>query len=338
MPIRLVHAVDSFGLITTSGVKTVRVRLTSRTLGNVLTTAGNNFAKGHFTEGAELVEQVLDVVRREAEAADHLQGFQLTHSLGGGTGSGLGTLLLAKITEEYPDRMMATFSVMPSAQASETVVEPYNTSLALHQLLENANCTFALDNEALNNICKNSLKIKEPQLMDLNVLVAKVMSGVTCGFRFPGQLNSDIRKMAVNLIPFPRLHFFMSGYAPVVSPDSEAFRHLTVSQLTTQMFDPRTMMVACDPKKGKYLTASCIFRGNVASQDVEAAMTVMQSKNSESFVPWIPNNIKSSICNVAPKGLRVSGTFIANSTAIQEPFKRIAVQFSHMFKRRAFLH
>ncbi|XP_060936327.1 tubulin beta chain isoform X13 [Limanda limanda] len=43
--------------------------------------AGNNWAKGHYTEGAELVDSVLDVVRKEAESCDCLQGFQLTHSL-----------------------------------------------------------------------------------------------------------------------------------------------------------------------------------------------------------------------------------------------------------------
>merc|ERR1712106_618553 len=64
--------------------------------------AGNNWAKGHYTEGAELVDSVLDVVRKEAESCDCLQGFQLTHSLGGGTGSGMGTLLISKIREEYP--------------------------------------------------------------------------------------------------------------------------------------------------------------------------------------------------------------------------------------------
>merc|ERR1712071_454644 len=63
--------------------------------------AGNNWAKGHYTEGAELVDSVLDVVRKEAESCDCLQGFQLTHSLGGGTGSGMGTLLISKIREEY---------------------------------------------------------------------------------------------------------------------------------------------------------------------------------------------------------------------------------------------
>merc|ERR1712013_720667 len=70
--------------------------------------AGNNWAKGHYTEGAELVDSVLDVVRKEAEGCDCLQGFQVTHSLGGGTGSGMGTLLIPKIREEYPDRIMNT--------------------------------------------------------------------------------------------------------------------------------------------------------------------------------------------------------------------------------------
>lgn len=76
--------------------------------------AGNNWAKGHYTEGAELVDSVLDVVRRETEGCDCVQGFQLTHSLGGGTGAGMGTLLISKIREEYPDRIMTSFSVVPS--------------------------------------------------------------------------------------------------------------------------------------------------------------------------------------------------------------------------------
>ena len=90
--------------------------------------AGNNWAKGHYTEGAEIVDSVLDVVRKEAEACDCLQGFQLIHSLGGGCGSGLGTLLIAKIREEYPDRIMLTYSVVPSPKVSDTGPEnPFPT-------------------------------------------------------------------------------------------------------------------------------------------------------------------------------------------------------------------
>jgi len=164
------------------------------------------------------------------------------------------------------------------------------------------------------------------------------MSGVTCGLRFPGQLNSDLRKMAVNLIPFPRLHFFITGIAPLSALTEQNFTHFTVSQLTEQMFDVNNMMAACDPRRGKYLAASCIFRGNLATKDVDDKMLQVQNKHAEAFVPWIPNNIKSSICNVAPKGMKMSGTFIANSTAVQDLFKRIGTQFSHMFRKKAFLH
>uniref|UniRef100_A0A8B9ZLF7 Tubulin beta chain n=1 Tax=Anas zonorhyncha TaxID=75864 RepID=A0A8B9ZLF7_9AVES len=141
--------------------------------------AGNNWAKGHYTEGAELIENVMDVVRNECESCDCLQGFQLIHSLGGGTGSGMGTLLINKIREEYPDRIMNTFSVVPSPKVSDTVVEPYNAILSIHQLIENTDETFCIDNEALYDICFRTLKLTNPTYGDLNHLVSLTMSGVT---------------------------------------------------------------------------------------------------------------------------------------------------------------
>uniref|UniRef100_UPI00358FF250 tubulin beta chain-like isoform X4 n=1 Tax=Myxine glutinosa TaxID=7769 RepID=UPI00358FF250 len=116
--------------------------------------AGSNWAKGHYTEGAELVDSVLDVVRKEAENCDCLQGFQMTHSLGGGTGSGMGTLLISKVREEYPDRIMTTFSVVPSPKVSDTVVEPYNATLSVHQLVENTDETFIGNSTAIQELFK----------------------------------------------------------------------------------------------------------------------------------------------------------------------------------------
>merc|ERR1719299_264701 len=131
------------------------------------TGAGNNWAKGHYTEGAELIDSVLDVVRKESESCDCLQGFQVTHSM--------------------------------------------------HQLVENADEVMVLDNEALYDICFRTLKLTTPTYGDLNHLVSAAMSGSTSCLRFPGQLNSDLRKLAVNMIPFPRLHFFMIGFVPLTS-------------------------------------------------------------------------------------------------------------------------
>jgi tubulin beta len=73
--------------------------------------AGNNWAKGHYTDGAELIDTVIDAVQKECEACECLQGFQLTHALGGGAGSGLGTLIISKLREEYPDRMFYIFNL-----------------------------------------------------------------------------------------------------------------------------------------------------------------------------------------------------------------------------------
>ncbi|KAI8710709.1 Tubulin beta chain [Fusarium sp. LHS14.1] len=300
--------------------------------------AGNNWAKGHYTEGAELVDQVLDVVRREAEGCDSLQGFQMTHSLGGGTGSGMGTLLISKIREEFPDRMIATFSVVPSPKVSDTVVEPYNATLSVHQLLDHSDATFCIDNEALYDICKRTLKLSNPSYGDLNRLVSTVMSGVSTSLRFPGQLNSDLRKMAVNMVPFPRLHFFMVGFAPLTSRGSHSFSAVSVPELTQQMFDPKNMMTGSDFRNGRYLTCSAIFRGKVSAKEVEDQMHKVQQKNSAYFVEWIPNNVQTTLCSVPPQGLKMSSTFVGNSTAIQEIFKRVGQQFTAMFRRKAFLH
>ncbi|CAH1451426.1 unnamed protein product [Lactuca virosa] len=300
--------------------------------------AGNNWAKGHYTEGAELIDSVLDVVRKEAENCDCLQGFQVCHSLGGGTGSGMGTLLISKIREEYPDRMMLTFSVFPSPKVSDTVVEPYNATLSVHQLVENADECMVLDNEALYDICFRTLKLTTPSFGDLNHLISATMSGVTCCLRFPGQLNSDLRKLAVNLIPFPRLHFFMVGFAPLTSRGSQQYRALTVPELTQQMWDAKNMMCAADPSPR---TIPNRIRNVPRQNEHERSGRTNDQcpkQNSSYFVEWIPNNVKSTVCDIPPTGLKMASTFIGNSTSIQEMFRRVSEQFTAMFRRKAFLH
>ncbi|CAG01113.1 unnamed protein product [Tetraodon nigroviridis] len=254
---------------------------------------------------------------------------------GGGTGSGMGTLLISKIREEYPDRIMNTFSVVPSPKVSDTVVEPYNATLSVHQLVENTDETYCIDNEALYDICFRTLKLTTPTYGDLNHLVSATMSGVTTCLRFPGQLNADLRKLAVNMVPFPRLHFFMPGFAPLTSRGSQQYRSLSVPELTQQMFDAKNMMAACDPTPR---ALPHLFRGRMSMKEVDEQMLNVQNKNSSYFVEWIPNNVKTAVCDIPPRGLKMAATFIGNSTAIQELFKRISEQFTAMFRRKAFLH
>merc|ERR1711964_850439 len=179
--------------------------------------------------------------------------------------------------------------------------------------VENSDESFCMDNEALYDICFRTLKLTTPTYGDLNHLGSATMSGVTTCLRFPGQLNADLRKLAVNMVPFPRLHFFMTGFAPLTSRGSQQYRALTVPELTQQMYDAKNMMCAADPRHGRYLTASCLFRGRMSSKEVDEQMLNVQNKNSSYFVEWIPNNIKSSVCDIPPKGLKMATTFIGNS-------------------------
>lgn len=214
-----------------------------------------------------------------------------------------------------------------SLQVSDTVVETYNAALAIDYLIEHADGTFCFDNETLHDICCHKLKLKHTNYNDLNHLVSTVMSGVTTCLRYPGELNADLRKISVNLVPYPRLHFFTTGSAPLTPHGCERYRTCTVQELSQQIFDPQNMMVACDPRHGIYLTAAAIFRGRLSAQEVAECMANVQNLNKSYFFKWIPDNVMTAVCDVPPKGFTMSSIIIANNTAIREVFKRISKQF-----------
>jgi len=203
---------------------------------------------------------------------------------------------------------------------------------------ENSDETFIIDNEALYNISHNVLKQNQPTYADLNYLISCVMAGVTASLRFPGKLNGDLRKLGVNLVPFPRLHFFLIAQGPLASKENKGYQLVNVKELISQVFSPRNFFSNVKPDDGKYMTASLIFRGPMKTQEVDAEIESRQDKNGDDFVEWIPNNMKTSIVEVAPSDYKSSCTFVANTTALKGIFQRLATQFGAMYKRKAFLH
>ena len=127
----------------------------------------NNWAKGYLTSGNDKIDDIIDNVRQQLECCDCSQGFQIFHGLGGGTGSGLGSLLLTKLRDEYKDKILSTYSIVPSCKTSDIVVEPYNTTLSLNKLIELADQTFVIDNETIYNMNHQKLKINKPTYDDL---------------------------------------------------------------------------------------------------------------------------------------------------------------------------
>ena len=88
---------------------------------------------------------------READGSDSLEGFVLSHSIAGGTGSGFGSYLLEQLHDRYPKKLIQTYSVFPNqSQHADVVVQPYNSVLALKRLILDADAVVVLDNTALN--------------------------------------------------------------------------------------------------------------------------------------------------------------------------------------------
>ncbi|GMS83317.1 hypothetical protein PENTCL1PPCAC_5492, partial [Pristionchus entomophagus] len=288
-------------------------------------------AKGHYTEGAKVVDAVLETVRREAERCGNLEGFQLAHSLGGGSGSGLGSLLISKLREQYPERLMSTVMVLPSPKVSDTVVEPYNAVLSLPRLIAHADESLCIDNGALYDIAARTLERTTVTYSDLNRLASAAMCGVSAARRFPGQLNADLCSHLRD-IQFPRLHFYTPAISPAIARGAEE-PVLTVAELTQQVFDEKNSLIGSDPRKGRCLGASAIFRGGMMAKEVDDAITSLQKSDVDC---WKPTNVQTGVYDVP--GLAASATVVANSTAIRHNFKRISDQFGALLRRKAFLH
>jgi len=288
----------------------------------------------------------LDKVRKLADQCTGLQGFLVFHSVGGGTGSGFGTLLLERLSVDYGKKSKLDFCVYPSPQVSTAVVEPYNSVLSTHSLLEHTDVAFLLDNEAIYDICKKSLNIERPSYNNLNRLIAQVISSLTASLRFEGALNVDITEFQTNLVPYPRIHFMLCSYAPVVAADRAFHESLSVAEITNTVFEPGNTMAKCDPRHGKYMACCLMYRGDVVPKDVTAAVGAIKSKRTVQFVDWSPTGFKCGINNQPPTTVpdgdlaKVSRAvcMISNTTAIAEVFSRIDHKFDLMYAKRAFVH
>ena len=194
--------------------------------------AANNFARGHYTVGKEIIELALDRIRKLADNCTGLQGFFIYNALGGGTGSGLGSLLMERLSVDYGKKSKLGFNIYPSPQISNACVEPYNSVLSTHGLLEHEDVSVVLDNEAIYDICRRNLAIERPTFTNLNRLIAQVISSLTASLRFDGCLNTDIMEFQTNLVPYPRIHFTLASYSPIISAERAYHERLTVAEIT----------------------------------------------------------------------------------------------------------
>ncbi|KAE8700973.1 Tubulin alpha-1 chain [Hibiscus syriacus] len=239
--------------------------------------AARNFACGHYSIGKEIVNLCLDRIRKLADNC---------------TGSGLGSLFRVRLSVDYSKKSKLGFAVYPSPQVFTSVVEPYNNVLSAHSLLEHTDVSVLLYNEAIYDICRCSLDVERPTYTNVNRLVSQVISSLTTSLKFNGALNVDVIEFQTNLVPYPRIHFMLSSYAPVISAEKAYHEQLSAVEITNSVFEPSSMMVKCNPRHGKYIACCLMYRGDFMPKDINVVIATIKTKRTIQFVDWCHTGFK----------------------------------------------
>ncbi|KAF1946020.1 tubulin-domain-containing protein [Clathrospora elynae] len=307
------------------------------------TGAGNNWGMG-YSMGEQVHEDILDMIDREADGSDSLEGFMMLHSIAGGTGSGLGSYMLERLNDRFPKKLIQTYSVFPNTQDGDIVVQPYNSLLSMRRLTQNADSVVVLDNGALSKIAADRLHVMNPSFEQTNQLVSTVMSASTTTLRYPGYMHNDLVGIVASLIPTPRCHFLMTSYTPFSGENVEqakTVRKTTVLDVMRRLLQPKNRMVSTNPtKKSCYMSILNIIQGEADPSDVHKSLMRIRERRLATFIPWGPASIQVALTKKSPyvtSSHRVSGLMLANHTGIATLFKRIVAQYSTLRKRNAFL-
>ncbi|XP_043917840.1 tubulin epsilon chain [Protopterus annectens] len=322
--------------------------------------SGNNWAVGHNVYGSQYRDQILEKLRKTAEHCDCLQCFFVIHSMGGGTGSGLGTFVLKVLEDDFPEVHRFVTSVYPSAE-DDVITSPYNSVLAMKELTEHADCVLPIENQALVDIVNKinqmassgklgasmklsstvtsghgGIKTQEKPFDAMNNIVANLLLNLTSSARFEGSLNMDLNEITMNLVPFPRLHYLVSSLTPLYTLADVNVPPRRLDQMFSDAFSKDHQLIRADPKRSLYLACALMVRGNVQVSDLRRNIERLQP--SLSFISWNQEGWKTALCSVPPVGHSHSLLAVANNTCVKPTFIELKDRFVKLYRKKAHLH
>ncbi|PRW20279.1 epsilon tubulin [Chlorella sorokiniana] len=331
----------------------------SRQLLTDVSGAGNNWAVGNCMYGPQYRDSLSNVIRSQAEACDSLQGFMLLHSLGGGTGSGLGSYVLEQLADEYPEVERFSTCVLPSPESDDVVTSPFNACLSLAKLAEHADCVLPVDNQALADICAAAERSRVPrrgaaaapaagkgeQPFDaMNSIAANLLLHLTASVRFEGQLNLDLNEVTTNLVPYPRLHFLLASMTPLGAATTAAGAAAasrqagarSIDQAFLDVLSPSQQLVKVQPKQHTYLACGLIARGSVSPWDLNRGIGRLRQQMR--MAPWAEEAFKTGLCSCSPVGSTFSLLGLANNCGMAATLAGAQQRFLQLYRRRLYVH
>lgn len=302
--------------------------------------SSNLYSRAYNITGQEVIERLLVSIRREVEQCDNCVGFQFIHALGGGTGSGYTSLILNHLYDLIPDEPICTYSIFPSRFISECTEENYNTTLACASLNNFTTLNICYDNYVVGEhaaILSDNISMYPNQAE--NEVLARSLSGLTAVYRFRGAQMTSPGKIALNVTPFPKLHFVAASLAPYVTPKYLKYKQIRSSCIVNDLLDPSHMsLVSPGSETCKSMGSTLIFRGNLCLPVMERLVSDYHVGHSEEFVNWVPNPFLIAHCYFPEEKTPKSGTALHNTTAVASCMSSLRQCVGEQYKRRAFFH
>jgi len=357
--------------------------------------SGNNWARGarHYgaracaraasparltllpAAGPHYREALMEQVRCAVEACDSPQAFLLLHSLGGGTGSGVGSFLLQELQDAYPALWRVAAPLLPASlgdAADDVVTSPYNTVMALRALAEHTDIVLPFCNAALGEAAAAAAARRAragappprplrgappPKPFDAaNGAAARALLDLLASNRWPGSLNTDLSELSTNLVPYPRLHFLVASAAeataaalrlPRAPPPGQPLPSRAIDALFSDAMRRDAQLLRTPASEGPgaggtYLASALLLRGAVAAADARrcAALLAPQLR----LATWLPRDargcdlFKLGLCGAPPAGAAAGLLTLSNTTAVAGVLSAVHWRFGRLRGRRAHLH
>ncbi|KAI6192405.1 Tubulin gamma-1 chain-like protein [Aphelenchoides bicaudatus] len=298
--------------------------------------AGNVWFSG-FEQGGEARESFLDIVQREAENAETLEGFIMSHSVSGGTGSGFGSNILESLRDSFPKKLVETYSVFPSVHMNQNdvVLSPYNAVLTLRYLQEFSDAVIVVDNIALHRLA-------------VNKMVATILTASTAPIRFYTSTYNKMADHIAELASFDPMHFIQPGYTPFQLPNKKSKIIKTSAQeVISKLLKPTSMMVTTTPSESRksaqhhLLSGLAIIQGHIADVNIDDIILKMHERQKFTYPPWSGVRLGTAISVSSPyvkRDNKVSGLLLANHTSIANMFDQITTQCESLLRKKLHFH
>lgn len=314
---------------------------------------GGLYARGYYYASKDTIDKAFDRIQAIAEGCENLQGFNITHAISGGCGSGFTAALMRRLHDEFPKTKFINHTLMPSPKISASVVEVYNSVLSMPSLLEYSSLCVMYDNEALYRAYMDAAGSKAKcSYVQANRLVAQVASSMTVAMRFTE--NNDgpwsLDHLVTNSVAYPRQHFVAPSITPLIATNNMWATIPSVSDMTDFAFKPTNTLHSLDREKGKYVSCCSIFRGGVPVDDIGKAIAEHQpgdrkTKKTKNWVEGVPRGFKGVAArknaisfddepiNVADRSL----CMLTNHTGVSASLQTMCRKFDDVYHKRAFV-